>query len=132
MLSPFDWNAALHPSVHWRTANKTVADEAKAYLDSHNVQGIDTNALVEALYPMAKARGEGITARKRIYDGLRAWWKHDKFADEYQTPGTGRRFMGRTIYPPLWHARRVVPLEAGYIRCPHCGETFKPTETTNE
>lgn len=103
-LRPFDWNAALHPGVNWKQAYATVALEARAHLLKLDPsrEPLSTNELVEALYPEALSRGEGITARKRIYKALFALAEHS-LADCATQGAAYKNRMGQTRRPWSWH-----------------------------
>lgn len=72
-MIPREWNAALAANVRAREANATVATRVRELL-AHDVRfhddSISTNELVEILYPAQYARGEGITARNRLFKCL--------------------------------------------------------------
>jgi hypothetical protein len=118
-MTPAQWNEALAPNVPWQTAYPPVGEAARAYLAAELAPGdlISTNTLVEALYPAQFARGEGITARRRIYTALAALTKHG--LSDCTTKGEPQRMKRTTKYvrPNLWHA----PKAKAAATCPHCG-----------
>ena len=65
-MKPSDWNIRLAPATPWQTAYAAVQEEVEAN-DWRRYVSITTNELVEALYPLALASGDGITARYSIY-----------------------------------------------------------------
>lgn len=71
--------------------------------------------LVEALYPEATARGDGILARRRIFKVLRRLAITD-LAD-CAARGPEVKKFGRTMHVWLWHA----PIEPR-ATCPNCGQ----------
>lgn len=128
--TPAQWNVALAPDQGWQSAYATVATEAREYLKTQLAPGdlISTNTLVEALYPMRFAKGEGITARRRIYKALAAVAKH-ALAD-CCTKGEPKKFgrSAKLVRPNLWHAPRgsaITPFSKFQVVCPHCKETFE-------
>lgn len=73
-MTPGQWAEALAPEVPWQKAYPIVAEQARLHI-SHNVlvgEECSTSELVEALFPERLARGESITARKRIFKALTA------------------------------------------------------------
>lgn len=112
--TPFQWNAILAPDRKWQDAYAGVEEEVKAFIETQ-VSPLTTADLVERLYPEAAARGEGITARKRIYSALEALAKHG--LKDYWEPGEARPLKhnkSKLVTPKLW---RAPPVKL----CPHCG-----------
>jgi hypothetical protein len=120
---PTDFNAALAPAVEWREAYAAVEREARALLilNGDPRENYTTAEMVEALYPEALARGDGITARKRIFKALAAL--ATKGLADCATRGEPRklRHANKMVRPWLWHAPAERNDEAGQI-CPHCGK----------
>lgn len=123
-MTPADWNAALAPHVGWQAAYGTVENAVKLAFASPVLDGqtLSTSALVEALYPEQFARGEGITARKRIYKALAALATRGLAA--YATRGPERllKHTNKLVRPWLWHS--AAPIEVA--KCPHCGKEIAP------
>lgn len=126
-MIPADWNRLLHPDVAWQTAYATVEAQARAHLSANPIfdgrKGISTDELVEALYPEALARGDGILARKRIYKALKALTTRG-LADccERGEERLLKHSKTRKVRPWLWHEPGQVNAEAaGKKFCPHCG-----------
>lgn len=99
------WEDAMSPAFHWRDAYATVMQMARDYLKEVKAQGLNTAALVSALYD-----GEDEFTRQRIFKGLKAGAAHG-LADCWR-PVEGSAF-GKTVTRKLWHAPAVVT-------CPHC------------
>lgn len=123
-----DWTTLLAPSVEWREAYAHVEREARSYLSGFGEDWCTTMDLAEALFPEALARGEGITARKRIYKALAALATR-QLAD-CCTRGELRKLKHGTkmVRPWLWHAPGV-EFNSEYqpdkqSTCPHCGGTL--------
>lgn len=105
-----EWNKLLAPSVHWKDAYLSVEREARAYLTIGNKVNVSTSALVEALYPIAEARGEaGVTARGRIFKALAALADHGLRDCNYR--GEPKPMRGRTIRPNIWTEPRSINLQ---------------------
>lgn len=106
---PGEWNHILQPGTPWRTCYDQVEFHTRLYLkDTLNAGDlISTNTLVEALYPARFAKGEGITARRRMYKALAALATHG-LAD-CCTKGVETKFgrSAKMVRPWLWHAPRV-------------------------
>lgn len=131
---PGEWNMILRPDAPWRDAYATVETSVRDYVQRVLNAGdlISTNTLVEALYPARFAKGEGITARRRMYKALAALATHG-LAD-CCTKGAETKF-GRShkpVKPWLWHAPRAmgVTLPVQKVCCPHCGESFETIQVT--
>lgn len=105
-----NWNSALAPDQEWRAAYGKVEGAVKAFFSAsteHTTWGgrpRTTDELVQVLYPVAMARGAGITARKRIYTALRALAKHG--LKDYCEPGPQRKLKhtGKLVTPLIWRA----------------------------
>lgn len=133
--TPAQWNIALAPDQGWQSAYATVATEAREYLKTRLAPGdlISTNTLVEALYPAQFAKGEGITARRRIYKALAAL--ATRTLADCCTKGEPKKF-GRSpklVRPNLWHAPRAaaITLPTMTVECPRCGHTFQVIDGKN-
>lgn len=130
-MTPFDWDKALSPSVSWQEAYATVGRMARAHLE-HNPMldgDMSTADLVDALYPEEWARGEGITARKRIFKALAALATRGLADCCHRGPERKLRHSGKMVRPWLWHSPREANVEAQAanskpIICPHCGGNF--------
>lgn len=120
-MQPSEWNRLLAEAVPWAEAYPAVEREARAYLVVTTDGGLrcTTGELVEALYPEQFAKGDGITARKRIYKALAAL--ATRGLADCCTKGEPRPLKHnkkKLVRPWLWHA----PLAKEPNRCPHCGE----------
>lgn len=108
-----EWNKLLAPSVHWKDAYLSVERGARAYLTIGSKVNVSTSALVEALYPIAEARGEaGVTARGRIFKALAALADHGLRDCNYR--GEPKPMRGRTIRPNIWTEPRAVASPKAY------------------
>mgnify|MGYP003559721779 FL=1 len=124
-MTPAQWNALLAPAVPAIEAYKSVEEAARLHLSMNPLfteVGITTNELVEALYPEALARGDGVLARARIYKALAAL--ATRGLADCATRGQPRKLkhMNKTVRPWLWHEPGEKNPEAqdGVKRCPHC------------
>ena len=119
-MTPSYWNAVLAPDVNWRTAYAEISREARNFLAGRAEQ-FSTTELVDRLYPEAAARGEGITARNRIFAGLAA--SATRSLADCATRGPEVKRMGRKVRPWVWHAPGDPNPEslATAKVCPHCG-----------
>ena len=117
MLSPREWNAALHPDQHWKAAYAVVEREVRSFL-AGEWERLSTNDLVERLYPAAQARGEaGIAARVRLYKALATCAKHG-LAD-CASKGKAKARFGKQVLPWEWHASSTPSVHKPKI-CPCC------------
>lgn len=109
------WNPRLAPGVSRRDAYEAVSVAVRAMLSAHpqfkNSESTTTE-VVEALYPEAEARGDGIAARQVIFKALAALAERDLKDCCYKGPP--RRAKFGMIRPWVWHAPRRPT-------CPHCG-----------
>jgi hypothetical protein len=100
------WDLALGPHADWKDAYAFVEERVKYLFDKlGNPRRFGTDELVEFLYPLDRARGPGITARKRIYTALRALAKHQLAA--YCEPGQPRPLKHnpkKLVTPLIWRA----------------------------
>lgn len=117
-----EWNRLLAEAVPWAEAYPAVEREARAHLIITAVDlpfvGISTAELVQALYSEQFAKGEGITARKRIYKALAAL--ATRGLADCCTKGEPRPLKHnkkKLVRPWLWHA----PKATETAKCPHCG-----------
>lgn len=123
-MTPSQWNIALAPSVAWQSAYADVEKQARAHLTANPCidDGCSTEELVEALYPLRLAQGDGILARRRIYKALAAL--ATRGLADCATRGAPRN-LGKTkntkIRPWLWHEPREKNPESKGNICPHCG-----------
>lgn len=106
-LTPANWNKVLAPNVPWQEAYAAVEAAVKALYEGAGplVNHFTTAELVETLYPETWARGEGITARKRIFGALKALAKHQ--LKDYCEPGEPRPLKhnkNRLVTPLIWRA----------------------------
>lgn len=102
-LTPANWNIALAPAEDWKKAYGYVAEAVIWHLQGKIELRLTTADLVETLYPEAWARGDGITARKRIFDALRALAKHQ--LKDWCEPGPPRPLRhrpGKLVTPLIW------------------------------
>ena len=104
-MIPAEWTARLAPEIEWREAYATVAEQAKLHLQ-HNVlvgEEVSTAELVEAMFPQALARGDGITARRRIFKALEA--NATRALKGYCHKGASRKATigNRQVRPWRWH-----------------------------
>ena len=100
-MKPSDWNIRLAPATPWQTAYAAVQEEVEALSWPH--ANVTTNELVEALYPLTLASGDGITARNRIYKALKQL--ATRGLQDYCTKATIPNRYGKFGW--LWHARNV-------------------------
>lgn len=122
-----EWSTLLHPDIPWKDAYTRVEVEARSYLQQCTDPGeqITTSELVEGLFPEQFARGDGITARKRIFDALAALAKHQ--LGDCCTRGVPRKLKHRSrmVRPWLWHMPQVEFNPEATVKpgkaCPHCG-----------
>jgi hypothetical protein len=136
-MTPFDWDKAMAPNVPWQEAYATVERMARAHLE-HNPMldgDLSTADLVDALYPEEWARGEGVTARKRIFKSLAALATRGLAAYCHRGPERKLAHSAKMVRPWLWHAPREANVEAqaaGFkpITCPHCGGRFNAERST--
>lgn len=108
-----EWNRLLAEAVPWAEAYPAVEREARAYLQisfcGAVMQNMTTGELVEKLYSEQFAKGEGITARKRIYKALAAL--ATRGLADCCTKGEPRPLKHnkkKLVRPWLWHAPRTV------------------------
>lgn len=104
--SPSYWNTMLAASQPWASAYAAVEEAVRRRLTRPDLgqPRLSTAELVEALYPEAQARGDGITARKRLFKALAALAKHQ--LKGYCEPGPTRKLKhgSREITPLIWRA----------------------------
>lgn len=106
--------SALAEAVPWEVAYEVVKQRViEALSDPDTVarlhleqQTLSTKELAELLWPEALARGEGITARKRLFKALAAL--APRGLSEYCTRGepTRNKRLGRDVRPWRWHSKR--------------------------
>ncbi len=122
-LIPALWNEHLGPAVPWNLAYPIVERETRAVLkhDPRAGEGLTTTELVEILYPEKLAKGDGITARKRIFKALAAL--ATRSLADCASRGEPRRLkhLHRTVKPWIWHLPGALNSEATVAKCPHCG-----------
>jgi len=113
-MKPEAWKAVLSPHVSWQIAYGAVQVEVQAYLGTSDRGNITTNELVEALYPLSLAVGDGITARNRIYHALKQL--ATRGLRDYCTKSTVPNKYGR--YGWMWHVRKeeTHPLDRWYSK----------------
>jgi hypothetical protein len=130
-MTPAEWNEAM--SKPWQTAYAAVERAARKYLHAMNDDEYLTTAeLVEELYPERFARGDGITARRRIFKALLA--TRNKTGEPAmladcrergpEQPRRGTR--GQMIRPWHWfkpgnEGAAFKPDDTPPRVCPHCG-----------
>lgn len=112
-MKPDEWTqahrAALMAPVYWRSFYPVVEAAVKAFL----VPGVPTYTtaeLVEGIFPERFAKGDGITARRKVFDALKAL--AEKGLAPYATRADKRMSSGRIkheIRPWLWHPVREAP-----------------------
>lgn len=105
-MTPSQWNEILHKSQHWKDAYAAVNREARLILDPvPRDSPMSTSELVEALYPVAFSRGEGINARNRLYAALASLAVHDLADCCHRGAPTKRVSYGgvKIIHPWVWH-----------------------------
>jgi len=123
-MTPLEWDNTL--TWGWKKSYPVVQNAARELLDTlPEGKCLNTTELVEVLYPDAAARGDAILRRKRMFKALRAGLEIGTMGG-YWSPGSGRRYMGRTIYPPMWHKRDPRVPGPNEVECPICGSHFKP------
>lgn len=113
-MMPGEWNAILAPSVGWKEAYAAVEREARAHLQL-SVLGEDTvgtTELVEQLYPEQFARGEGITARKRLFKALAALTTHGLSDCCTRGPERPLKHSKKMVRGWLWHAPKEREIKA--------------------
>lgn len=101
------WNIVLAPDQSRSRAKIAVAVQVQALLDEGLRTSYTTPELVERLYPAQMARGEGLTARKRLYTLLLEL--ADKELGRYATRGEPEEhplYKGKMIRRWTWHAPR--------------------------
>lgn len=131
-MTPADWTKALAPDVPWQQAYEMVRDQAAWQLELNVLwdgrRTVTTAELVEAMWPEALARGDGIVARRRLFKALAAL--ATRGLSRYCTKGPARKHKttGRPIVPWMWHAPNTDapadPPRAEVVTCPHCGGTL--------
>lgn len=107
--APF-WLPKLAPGIHWQKAYADVEAAVKGYLEGGG-DTLSTNELVEALWPEQFARGEGITARRRLYKALLALATHGLADYCERGPEKKLRHGTRVIQPWVWRAPKAKPWE---------------------
>lgn len=124
-MTPFQWDAIMYTAVPWQEAYATVEREARHVLDNDpTLDGnLSTAELVERLYSEEWARGDGITARKRIFKALRALTTRGLADCCHRGEERRLRHSNKMVRPWLWHAPTSPNSEAqGNAKaCPHCG-----------
>lgn len=110
-MTPSEWNAALAADRPWQEAYATVEQQVKV-LFAHNPlyehDTLGTSTLVEALYPETYARGEGVTARRRIFKALQAL--ATRGLQDYATKGPAKLNRMHVMARP-WVWRKPDPVE---------------------
>lgn len=124
MRTPSEWATILAPTVAWQACYPIVEGEVRAKCaDLLAGETLSTNDLVEQMYPEALARGEGITARRRLYKAIAAL--APRGLSDCCSRGEPRklRHAAKLVRPWLWHMPSERPTEAqpGARKCPHCG-----------
>lgn len=122
MMTPAEWNVAMHADRPWREAYGDVSRVVREFLSPPIGETYSTNELVELLYPEALSRGDGLYARARIFKALMALAVRGLADCASRGDPRKLKHTGRSIKPWVWHA----PGErnAEYIKpqaCPHCG-----------
>lgn len=124
-MTPADWNTVLAPTMGWQAAYAVVEREAREFLSrqlaSTQPATFTTSELAEALYPEKLARGDGITARKRLFKALAALATHDLADCASRGEPRKLKHTNKTVRPWIWHAPTKPNNEAGARVCPHCG-----------
>ena len=120
MMTPQQWNVALSPAKSFTECQSAVFREAvKVLRDIPADYPLSTNELADMLYPPAFAHGEGITARRRLFETLfRLAKNHMKSRTSRGAPRrvhyAGKRIFhtnnSRTICPILWHQPTEEPV----------------------
>lgn len=112
VITPTQWTQWLAPAVPWQEAYSYVGAAARGLLDRPIADAprtsYTTTELVEELFPRVLARGDGITARQRIFKALKALEKHE--LAPYCSKGEPRNLprLKTLITPTIWHARDEV------------------------
>lgn len=120
-MTPAQWAEALRPAVPWQAAYKVVAEVTRALLAAEpgGDHYLTTSDLVERLFPEHLARGEGITARRRMFSALAALAKHDLADCATRGPARKMKHLGKMVHPWHWHRPVEKPAEPC---CPTCGQ----------
>lgn len=121
-INPAMWNELLAPAVGWQDAYAHVERSAREYLATgKRDDNWTTTELVEALYPEQFARGDGITARARIFKALAALAPRGLADCATRGPERRLKHSNKMVRPWLWHAPAERNAEAAAV-CPNCGK----------
>ena len=103
-MTPSEWNTAML-GTPWQTAYKVVEDAVSLFLNVVRTEEVtySTNELVEALYPLKLASGDGITARNRIFKALKQLATRG-LQDNCRKSGVPNRYKK---FGWIWHARCI-------------------------
>ena len=116
MATPAQWNLELGPHADWKGAYAFVERQVKSYIFIGN---LSTAEFVDVMYPAHHAKGEGITARKRIFTALAALAKHQ--LKDYCEPGQPRPLKHnpkKIVTPLVWRAPAAKPTIQRYSISP--------------
>lgn len=124
-MTPAEWEVLSNRG--WREFYPIVHDHATQELAKLQPGAeISMTELIERLFPSSLARGNGITARQKMFDAMIAAVKKD-LLQGYHHPGPARRYMGKNVHPHVWHAYDAQHVKVAEIECPCCGTKFVPT-----
>ena len=117
MFSPADWNKLLAPEMHWKRAYPLVERAVREFL-TDRWEDMGTADLVEALYPVAQARGDaGMAARKRLIKALLTLAQHGLC--DCASKGPHKHRYGKDVKPWRWHASTTPKVHEPEV-CPCC------------
>jgi hypothetical protein len=105
-MTPPEWNVALAPESDWHKAYAAAQNAAMAWLETQPPDmTFSTNELIEALYPAALAKGDGIFARRRMFRGIIAGANNNKSIAPYVTRSAPVMHPGfhKMVRPWIWH-----------------------------
>lgn len=126
-MTPAEWNSAMAPEQPWQKAYATVEAEARRHLSAlGDAVFINTNELVEDLYPAKFALGPGgMAARGRIIKALLATMRNSGepafLADCRERGAPVLNHWGKKVEPWQWHRPEAKRRPAPAMTCPHCG-----------